>query len=246
MSLLQDAIHREQTGTAQRVGLRWGSMLLDVVAWSIVLVLLGVATWAGLRAYARWNAEIPLPVASAELQPRKLQSQPPTMVEVTAARGNATPAVAALYVQAREGDNVAAEVVPIKEVEPELLSTKREDLPGDGTAVAQPEPLIDVDAIVAEAERALSKPVQTEHPAPFLGELAQAQRDRVPTLRYEQHRFESAQPSAAVVLINGRELRAGDQLPNGVRLLEVLPDSAVFDSDGLVFRLRALSSWVNF
>jgi len=104
---------------------------------------------------------------------------------------------------------------------------------------------LDIDAVVAEAERGLSQPLRVEHPAPFLGELPQHRRDRIPSLRYQEHQFAPDAPTASRVQLNGALYQAGDSLGGGLLLREILADSIVLEHEGLQFRLRALNSWIN-
>ncbi len=81
----------------------------------------------------------------------------------------------------------------------------------------------------------------TPHPAPLLDRLSQQQKDRIPTLIYNEHSASTEPPS---VVINGERLLAGGRL-NGITVVEVLADSVILSWDGIQFRLAALNSWVN-
>ena len=95
---------------------------------------------------------------------------------------------------------------------------------------------------IATVRSALQEPAFISHPAPFLETLSQQQKDSIPSLFYSAHR--SGEDAIAEVVINGDRLRVGER-SDDVEVIEILPDSAVLRCRGVVFRLRALNSWVN-
>lgn len=95
---------------------------------------------------------------------------------------------------------------------------------------------------IASMRSALQEPSFVIHPAPFLENLSQQQKDSIPSLFYSAHR--SGEEAVAEVVINGDRLRVG-QRSGDIEVVEILPDSAVFSYRGVVFRLPALNSWVN-
>jgi hypothetical protein len=80
------------------------------------------------------------------------------------------------------------------------------------------------------------------HPAPLLKDLSKQFRDRVPTLMYSRHDFNSAGRSS--VVINGETLRP-TQRSRGVEVREILADSVILRFEGTDFRMKSLNSWVN-
>ncbi|MFK7828449.1 MAG: general secretion pathway protein GspB [Congregibacter sp.] len=101
---------------------------------------------------------------------------------------------------------------------------------------------IDLAAILAQVKRETAATELVTHPAPLLEDMSKQFRDRVPTLMYLRHDFNSL--GLSTVLINGASLRVGQRTRN-VEVREILEDSAVLRFDGSEFRLRALNSWVN-
>lgn len=101
---------------------------------------------------------------------------------------------------------------------------------------------VDIEAVLARAREELGKPALPAHPAPLLAELSQRQKDRIPTLMYLRHDYRPAGGSS--VLLNGETRRVGDAA-GPVSIEEILPDSVILRHGDTLFRLRALSSWVN-
>lgn len=125
-------------------------------------------------------------------------------------------------------------------------STVTEETPAAATAaatVSASEETVDIASLVTAAEQALEDVRLAEHAAPFLGDLSQQRKDAVPTLMYVQHDYRSE--GGSTVTINGQQARAGQPVGLGVKVEEILPDSAVLSHSGQQFRLRALNSWVN-
>lgn len=103
-------------------------------------------------------------------------------------------------------------------------------------------PALDIDALVATAESVLAQQSLIEHPAPFLSELSQADKDAIPTVYYSKHDYIEGGRSS--VVLNSKVLEAGDKV-GGLNVDEVLSDSVVLSHHGIQFRLKALNSWVN-
>lgn len=103
---------------------------------------------------------------------------------------------------------------------------------------------IDIDKLVALAEREKRSAELDEHPAPFIAALSQPIKDAIPTLLYERHDYNSVAGRSTVV-INGQTLREGGTAAAGVKVDTILRDSVVLTHRGQEFRLRALNSWVN-
>ena len=80
------------------------------------------------------------------------------------------------------------------------------------------------------------------HPAVLLENLSQQRKDQVPTIVYTAHDF--ANEGRSSVTLNQRQLREGDRV-GSIEVIEILPDSVILKINGVVFRLRALNTWVN-
>ena len=102
---------------------------------------------------------------------------------------------------------------------------------------------LDIDQLVKAAQSELNQPRVSDHPAPFIAELSQNAKDAIPTLLYSSHSHGGG--VEAFVVLNGKELRQGDNVGAGVKVEEILEDSVVLSFRGDEFRLRALNSWVN-
>ncbi|MBE9538547.1 MAG: general secretion pathway protein GspB [Proteobacteria bacterium] len=138
-------------------------------------------------------------------------------------------AVADLYAKGKEKNApaaVQAETAPAKSPE---------------TATEQ---VIDIEKMIALARREAENVELAEHPAPFLSELSQQVKDRVPTLYYSKHDF-SGNSSQSSVTLNGEVVRQGARLKDGLQLDEILSDSIILSHRGTQFRLKALNSWIN-
>ena len=111
-------------------------------------------------------------------------------------------------------------------------------------AAAGEEQPIDIEQVVLEAEDELKNARLEEHPAPFLSDMSQQTKDRIPTILYQRHDY-SGNPAQSEVVLNGNTVKVGGNAAAGVKLDEILPDSIVLNYRGTQFRLRALNSWVN-
>ncbi|MEH6586640.1 MAG: general secretion pathway protein GspB [Halioglobus sp.] len=103
---------------------------------------------------------------------------------------------------------------------------------------------LDIGKLVKQAEGELKNTQLAEHPAPFINNLSQQTKDSIPSIFYKRHEY-SGRPGQSLVVLNGKELKAGGSPASGVKIKEILPDSVVLDYRGTQFRLRALNSWVN-
>ena len=101
---------------------------------------------------------------------------------------------------------------------------------------------IDLEALLERVQEEQGSSTLMPHPAPMLSATSQQFRDRVPTLMYLRHDYRADGGSS--VVLNGHALAAGEQT-DGVRVMEILPDSVVLRFDDRDFRLKSLSSWVN-
>ena len=103
-------------------------------------------------------------------------------------------------------------------------------------------PPIDLAAAIEKAARETGEPSLLPHPAVLLENLSQQQKDQIPTIVYTAHNFAAAGQSS--VTLNQRQLRAGQRV-GSIEVIEILPDSVILKDNGVVFRLRALNTWVN-
>ena len=102
---------------------------------------------------------------------------------------------------------------------------------------------VDIERILLKAREEMKDARLVEHEAPFLATLSQQSKDEIPTILYQRHDF-STNVRQSTVVLNGSSLQAGAET-RGVKVEEILPDSVVLNYRGVVFRLRALNSWVN-
>jgi general secretion pathway protein B len=198
----------------------------------------------------------PAPPVTASVS-RVLESAP-----VTAARteGN-DPAVAELY-QQRPAPQAAAN----NESQPEqalqssattraaassgpavkepLVEDVQEPALADVAGSRQDEQPIDIEKMILKARDELENANLEEHPVPLLSSLSQHTKDSIPTIFYERHDY-SDNPDQSSVVLNGKSVKAGGSPSAGLKVEEVLPDSAVLNYRGTQFRLRALNSWIN-
>lgn len=144
------------------------------------------------------------------------------------------PAVAAIY-QAQAAS--IAEPAPVSAqpggggaVEPSANAQIREDP-------------VDIERMLMRAREELKEARLVDHPAPFLSTLSQQTKDDIPTILYQRHDY-SVQEGQSSVVLNGASLKVGGQT-RGVEVQEILPESVILNFGGVVFRLRALNSWVN-
>jgi hypothetical protein len=103
-------------------------------------------------------------------------------------------------------------------------------------------PPIDLAAAIEEAAQVLGETRLMPHPAVLLENLSQQQKDQVPTIVYSAHGFNAEGQST--VTLNQQQLGVG-QRAGLIEVREILPDSVILKINGVVFRLRALNTWVN-
>jgi len=77
---------------------------------------------------------------------------------------------------------------------------------------------------------------------PDINELPQSQLNKIPSLNYSQHNFNSVGGS---VVLNGVIRRPNDQVANGIVLEKVLEDGIILHAENFSFKMRALNSWLN-
>ena len=217
MSLLQAARHRAHTGELQRLRevrvLRRPFIAVLLLFFLLLLFLLvrvaRLPSWEE-RAEAALQEQSALPRDDTVSLTTTVLPKP-LMREQRPAKPVLSAEIEALY-------RAAASQPPATALPEPDAAVDAPDEPATLTdAAALPSSvLLDVEAIASEAERALAKPVRLAHPVPFLGELPQQRRDRVPSLRYEQHIYETAAPDAARIFINGSEYGQGESIGNGI------------------------------
>lgn len=90
-------------------------------------------------------------------------------------------------------------------------------------------------------------PAGLPEPAPAamdqIRDLPWSLQQKIPSISYSRHSYNESGQS--IVVINGEQRRAGQQLANNLKLEEILADGVVLSFEGRRFKLPALSSWVN-
>lgn len=74
-------------------------------------------------------------------------------------------------------------------------------------------------------------------------DLSLTQRQQFPSINYSQHNYLGN--SASSVVINGQLMRAGSNIGEDVKIMEIVEDGIVLDFNGRRVSFRALSSWIN-
>ena len=178
------------------------------------------------------NVSAPPPVSAPQPAPRQA---PEVSIPVSspAASDKASPvvdpAVAALY------QNDSGTSAPPREVETRRVAR---------AAPQKKEESVDIEKMILQARTELEDASLDEHPAPFISDISQQSKDRIPTIYYQRHDYSDVS-GQSTVLLNSKTVRPGEQLGSGVKVDEILPDSAVLSYEGTQFRLRALNSWIN-
>jgi hypothetical protein len=158
-------------------------------------------------------------------------------------------AVADLYRKRPEPTSVAAKPAVQPAPEPTARSGVAPAVAGrpvkaDVVEAAREEQPIDIGQMILKARNELENASLEEHNAPFIADLSQQTKDRIPSIFYERHDY-SDDKSQSSVVCNGKILKVGGSPAAGVKVDEILPDSLVLSYQGTQFRLRALNSWVN-
>ncbi|MBI5611869.1 MAG: general secretion pathway protein GspB [Gammaproteobacteria bacterium] len=115
-------------------------------------------------------------------------------------------------------------------------------------SVAELPPVREAQTPAATTQRAVSPPpiaapTQAGSPAvaaaeaPFLRQLAPELQRQLPELAVTIHVY-SPEESQRILFINNREYRRGDQVQEGLRVEEIVPDGAVLSFRGERFKLR--------
>ncbi|MEM8662309.1 MAG: general secretion pathway protein GspB [Pseudomonadota bacterium] len=189
------------------------------------------------------EAQVPMQSQTSEPPPRETETPVTNRRESNATSASAAakrqvedppvdPSVAALYEQTAPQPTPQSAPRPVaKAAEPAAV------LP------SQTESNIDIEALVAQAQAELANAELEDIGVPFLVALSQQTKDEIPSIMYQRHDY-SGNPSQSSIVLNGQALRTG-QSANGLKVIEILPDSSVLEFRGTQFRLRALNSWVN-
>ena len=101
---------------------------------------------------------------------------------------------------------------------------------------------VDLESVLRQAQAEWGEPALLPHPTALLESLSQQTKDRIPSVIYSVHDWQSA--GRPTVVINGKRLAAG-QREGGFLVREILEDSVILSWGGTDFRLRALNSWIN-
>jgi len=79
---------------------------------------------------------------------------------------------------------------------------------------------------------------------PSFNQLSMLSKDNLPTINYSAHVFAEDNRNGFVV-INGQKQRVGSKLSNGIYLEKIEQDAIILSYDGLVFKMPAMTSWIN-
>jgi len=269
MSLILDALNRSQQERDNRdntpgiqtqhpqVSLPPAATWRRLIPWAGLLAALCVIVWLlfiGEHKTATSVAEI----STVEAPPTV---QPETKKHIIAESAKPAQQVAAVEPPPREkvqpensavedlynsevGEELAvvAEPVPQPAATPRPAIAQQPDTSTQKSSGAESE--IDIEKMIAMARIEAENTELVQHSVPFLIDLSQQSKDRVPTIYYTQHDF-SANSSQSSVTLNGETVRQGASLAGGLKLDEILRDSIIISHRGTQFRLKALNSWIN-
>ncbi|WOJ93852.1 general secretion pathway protein GspB [Congregibacter variabilis] len=227
-----------------------GTALSVAAALSILLLIA-----ASLIYFMRDKTPQPLAIRNVESSPEQRSEQAQRQVNVRAApQTSAAPASelapASDIDQVQRVDAVAAlyamSAKEVAESAPQATESaaKKDESIADRTSAEQSvaEELIDIEQVLRQMRAKADPGTLVPHPAPLLEDLTKQFRDRVPTLMYSAHDFNSAGRSS--VVINGETLTLR-QRSRGVEVREILADSVILRFEDTDFRLKSLNSWVN-
>ena len=106
-------------------------------------------------------------------------------------------------------------------------------------AVQQKPPVAANQPVTTSAE------VQEDKPSiPFFNDLSSLIKDKVPTISYSAHVFAENNNNGFVV-INRKKSRVGTRLTNGIFIEKIEEDNVVLSYNGVIFKMPAMTSWVN-
>jgi len=181
----------------------------------------------------------------AAARPAQNVAQRPSSAPVEEPEQAVDAAVADLY-RARQRDTSAGSA-GVPQATPATAQRQPSTPAKPAAAPARPaetEQPIDIERMLEQARDEMDTGEYADHPAQFISSLSQQTKNPIPTILYQRHDY-SGQAAQARVVMNGKTLRVGGSPAPGVKLEEILPNSAVLSYRGTQFRLRALNSWVN-
>lgn len=259
MSLILDALNRSQRerasanevpGIATRHPLEpmpRSDLWQKVLPWLGLVAALCVIAWLLLRGNftaEKPEAEFMLPVAAVNSEAAVVT---PVVSKVATTRPLVeTPVAVKAPVEERKS---AVEELYNIQVEEQTAAAKVENTPLPQRALESQrhddtEQSIDIEDAISRAKLEVKNAELQRHPAPFLAELSQQIKDKIPTIYYTQHDY-FGDHSQSTVTLNGETVRVGAGLVGGLKVKEILPDSVILNYSGTEFRLRALNSWIN-
>lgn len=124
-----------------------------------------------------------------------------------------------------------------------------EPMPGKNiatTVIAQPQatlqqpvsPVMQADPVMPEVARQDVSP----EAVPYIDQLPSLLQQSIPQMQFAGHVY-SSNPQQRSVIINGHAMSEGDELMAGLKMLQITPDSVVFDYQGQLFRVAVLHDW---
>ena len=77
-----------------------------------------------------------------------------------------------------------------------------------------------------------------------INQMPIAAQNKIPTLMYNAHSFQENGRSS--VVINGKTVREGQNIENDIKVKKILRDGLILQNSISSFKLRAMSSWINY
>ena len=193
----------------------------------------------------------PTPAPAAAPAPALQPAQDAAADARPSAQSEQQAAVAALYRDRQQQASApASRPAAAQSPAPQQSAPKSQpaQVPAKSQPVAKPAPVkeqpVDIEQMLQAARTEMDRADLAEHPAPFINSLSQQSKNAIPTIMYQRHDY-SGKAGQARVVMNGKTLRVGGSPAAGVRVEEILPNSAVLSFRNTQFRLKALNSWVN-
>jgi general secretion pathway protein B len=224
----QGPLQRRRRGTST---LRWMALLL------LVLGVAGAAFWFGQRKALKQEASpAAIAVDAPAAMPEPVLPNPPE-------QSSASTASATAAVPAATPIKVPPSRLPR---DPGFASIERESRAQVATALPPPPvtppaaaPAASIAAVSPLTASTAATPQATTEPVPaasaeslpHVSSLDPATRGRLPPLKVSMHVF-TEEPAGRVVIIDGRRLREGDTVSDGVRLAAIRRDGSVLEIDG--------------
>lgn len=265
MSLILDALKRAQENRQPNDQVSGSTPILLPAAantrqpshkllWLIILLLVAILIllWFLLKKTSDpVSVSVPVPTQQA-VEPQTVE-QPVVQVEETqhsvASSSSVQPAVASslisdLYQQARSS------LPSIKDVQIAQLYVETTDI--TTAAIAEQKVSVSVTDPFPDPNSRLPKTLQVSADIRRLEDVREAirfedlsltQRQQFPSINYSQHNYLGN--SASSVVINGQLMRAGSNIGEDVKIMEIVEDGIVLDFNGRRVSFRALSSWIN-